>query len=112
MGLGLGLAFLPSISIVTHHFRRHRALATGIVVTGASTGGIVFPIMLNHLFSNPRIGFATGVRASGALIAGLLFVANSIMRTSRVGSKNTNSMNWEVVTVALKDSAYLISIAG
>ncbi|KAH8102288.1 major facilitator superfamily domain-containing protein [Cristinia sonorae] len=58
MGLGLGLTFLPSLSIVSHHFRVHRALATGIVVTGASCGGIVFPIMLNHLFSNPNIGFA------------------------------------------------------
>ncbi|TCD69759.1 hypothetical protein EIP91_006295 [Steccherinum ochraceum] len=112
MGLGLGLTFLPSLSIVSHHFRARRALATGIVVTGASAGGIVFPIMLNHLFSDPRIGFATGVRASGGLIAGMLLLANMMMRTSCVGLKKASSLKWETVSVIAKDGAYLISIAG
>lgn len=47
-GVGLGLAngilFIPSIGAVSHHFLKRRALATGIVVTGSSVGGIVFPI--------------------------------------------------------------------
>lgn len=113
MGLGLGLAFLPSLSIVSHHFRVHRALATGIVVTGASCGGIVFPIMLNHLFSNPNIGFANGVRASGGLIAVLLVLANMMMKTSCVGKmKKTNSLTMETARAVVKDGAYMISIVG
>lgn len=113
MGLGLGLAFLPSLSIVSHHFRVHRALATGIVVTGASAGGIVFPIMLNHLFSNPKIGFANGVRASAGLIGMLLVLANLLMKTSCVGNmKKTNSMKKATVLAVVKDGAYMISIAG
>ncbi|PCH37601.1 MFS general substrate transporter [Wolfiporia cocos MD-104 SS10] len=81
MGLGLGLTFLPSLSIVSHHLRRRRALAVGIVTSGASAGGIVFPILLNRLIADPRVGFANAVRISGALVAALLIVANAIMRT-------------------------------
>ncbi|THH29161.1 hypothetical protein EUX98_g5021 [Antrodiella citrinella] len=113
MGLGLGLTFLPSLSIVSHHFRRRRALAMGIVVTGASAGGIVFPIMLNHLFSNPHIGFVNGVRASGGLIAGLLLLANIMMRTNSFdGMKKNNAMRWDVLAVIVKDRAYMVSIVG
>jgi len=81
MGIGQGLLYVPSLSIVSHHFKRRRALATGIVVSGASAGGIVFPIMLNKLFAHSEIGFANGVRASAALVAGLLFIAKFIMKT-------------------------------
>jgi MFS family permease len=44
MGIGLGLTFLPSASIVTHYFRRRRALAGGIALSGSAVGGLIFPI--------------------------------------------------------------------
>ena len=53
MGFGLGLTFLPSLSIIGHHFRTRRALAVGIVISGSSAGGIVFPIMLNRCVASP-----------------------------------------------------------
>lgn len=53
MGLGLGLTFLPSLSVVGHHFRTRRALAVGVAISGASAGGIVFPIMLNRCVAAP-----------------------------------------------------------
>ena len=112
MGLGLGMTFLPSISIVSHHFKRHRAIATGIVVSGAPVGGIVFPIMLNHLISHPGIGFATGVRASGALVAGMMILANLMMRTNRPKSLLNTSVSWKGFVGIIWDGAYLWSIAG
>jgi MFS family permease len=44
MGVGIGLLFLPAVGAVSHHFQKRRALATGIVVSGSSVGGIIFPI--------------------------------------------------------------------
>lgn len=38
-GLGLGLVFLPSLSVLGEHFYRKRALAMGIATTGACVGG-------------------------------------------------------------------------
>jgi MFS family permease len=45
-GIGLGFLFLPSIGVIAHHFRRRRSFAMGVVVSGSSCGGLVFPVML------------------------------------------------------------------
>jgi MFS family permease len=42
-GMGVGLLFVPAMSIQTQWFSRHRNLAIGIVASGSSLGGIAFP---------------------------------------------------------------------
>ena len=118
MGLAVGLLFLPSLSIVSHHFRARRALATGIAVSGASCGGIVFPIMLNRLFAHPAVGFANGVRVSGVVCAVLLAAANACMRTrpgEGAGRKEGGLLavfeRARMVSI-LGDGAYVWSAAG
>ncbi|GAA6005270.1 hypothetical protein JCM10207_002921 [Rhodosporidiobolus poonsookiae] len=78
-GMGVGLLFLPSLSIQSHWFARRRNLAVGIVASGSSIGGIAFPIMLNKLFQNPDYGFEKGVRASGYVVLACLVAANVLM---------------------------------
>lgn len=68
-------------AVISHHFARHRAIAVGIAFTGSSVGGIVFPIMLNKMLTNPHIGFATTVRWMAGLMAVALFVGNALVRT-------------------------------
>ncbi|KAH9837553.1 major facilitator superfamily domain-containing protein [Rhodofomes roseus] len=80
IGIGSGLLLVPALSIQSHHWRRKRSLAMGIVLNGASFGGIIYPIMLNQLFSN-GVGFAWGVRAAGFMTLGLLIIANCVLRT-------------------------------
>ncbi|KAJ7160288.1 MFS general substrate transporter [Mycena filopes] len=46
MGIGLGLTFVPTVSITAHHFAKRRSLATGIVMSGSSVGGTIFPIFI------------------------------------------------------------------
>lgn len=36
MGIGMGLLFLPAISVTSHYFRRRRAAAMGVVLAGKS----------------------------------------------------------------------------
>jgi len=112
MGVGLGLTFLPSISIVSHHFKKRRALATGIVVSGSSAGGILFPIMLNRLFQNPHFGFKGGVRASGGLIAGLMLLGNILMRTNPPPNSSKRALSWKEYKIIIYNGAYLWSICG
>ena len=78
IGLGIGLLFLPAISIVSHYFLHRRALAIGIVATGSSAGGIVLPIMLNRLVASH--GFEKAVQFSGYLVMGSLIIACALMR--------------------------------
>lgn len=44
MGIGLGLTFVPSVSILMMHFERRKALASGIALSGGSIGAVIFPI--------------------------------------------------------------------
>jgi hypothetical protein len=34
MGLGMGLIFLPSLTVTSHYFRTRRSLAMGVVIAG------------------------------------------------------------------------------
>ncbi|RDB17216.1 Riboflavin transporter MCH5 [Hypsizygus marmoreus] len=81
LGIGAGLLYVPAMAIQAHHWRARRALAMGIVITGSSIGGIIFPIMLNQLFKG-SIGFQWGVRASAFMCLGLLVFANALMTTN------------------------------
>ncbi|KAG6825739.1 hypothetical protein H0H92_002611 [Tricholoma furcatifolium] len=80
MGLGLAATFLPALTVVAHHFSHRRGFAIGIMTSGASIGGLVFPIMLNKLIFGTQ-GFAIGVRATAGVITGLLCIANFLVRT-------------------------------
>ncbi|KAK7012393.1 riboflavin transporter MCH5, partial [Favolaschia claudopus] len=64
MGVFPALIFLPSFAIVSHHFRRRRVIAMGIVTSGAAWGGVIFPVMPNQL--GKRTKLTTGIRVSGA----------------------------------------------
>ncbi|KAF9463208.1 major facilitator superfamily domain-containing protein [Collybia nuda] len=112
MGLGQSLLFLPSITIIGHHFKRRRALATGIALSGASVGGIIWPIMLNQL--RDRVSFANGIRATGALAGFFLLIANIITKSKpsmnmRTLQQTANSIKPNFRDI-FSDSAYLISI--
>ncbi|BGP53278.1 hypothetical protein JCM8202_002603 [Rhodotorula sphaerocarpa] len=78
-GIGVGLLFLPSLSIQSHWFAARRSMAIGIVASGTSAGGICLPILLNKLIANPDVGFDDAVRAVAALVGACLLVANIIM---------------------------------
>ena len=44
MGPGLGLTFIPTIGLTSHHWKRRRGFASGAALTGCSCGGIAIPI--------------------------------------------------------------------
>ncbi|KAJ7910577.1 major facilitator superfamily domain-containing protein, partial [Mycena leptocephala] len=114
MGLGLGMVFTPAVSIPSHYFRRRRALAAGMALSGSSVGAIVHPILSNNLFQN--VGFGGGIRASAYMLLGCLLIANLIMRT-RVPPKpnsataSTPQQSSTLMSI-LRDPAYVLTITG
>ncbi|KAJ6604009.1 major facilitator superfamily domain-containing protein [Mycena sp. CBHHK59/15] len=110
MGIGLGLTFLPTISIVVHHFKRRRGLTSGIVLSGSSVGATFFPIMLNHLL--PKLGFAKAIRATGAIVPPCLVVGNLLMRTRLPPrSKRPNAKSPDIKSF-FGDAAYMWGVVG
>ncbi|KII88757.1 hypothetical protein PLICRDRAFT_176302 [Plicaturopsis crispa FD-325 SS-3] len=108
LGLGLGMLFIPAISCISHFFRAKRSLANGLLASGSSLGGIVFPIMLNNMIANPNIGFEWAVRATGFLVLALLIGANLLLKTRLPPHKVGPIIDFSV----FKDVNYSIFVVG
>ncbi|KAJ6597781.1 major facilitator superfamily domain-containing protein [Mycena vulgaris] len=105
-GIGQSLLFLPSLSVIGQHFKRNRAFATGVGVSGASFGGVIWPIVLNQLSS--RTSFENAVRVTGAIAGMLLAIANLVMKT-KPHSTGDVAPEFKVI---LTDWAFMSSVAG
>ena len=69
VGLGYGFTFIPSIAILPQYVSaKSRGPLLGIVTTGSSVGGIVFPIMFHYIV--PSAGFGWATRAIGFVVLG------------------------------------------
>ncbi|EAT81750.2 hypothetical protein SNOG_11251 [Parastagonospora nodorum SN15] len=54
-GIGNGMQFAPSLSLVSTYFAKNRSVALAIMASGSATGGLVYPTIARQLL--PRIGF-------------------------------------------------------
>jgi MFS family permease len=111
MGLGMGLMFLPAVSIATHYFRAKRSLAMGVVVAGSSLGAVLHPILLNNTFDKHN-GFAWGVRYASFLDLGILIIANLLMRTRLPPRQHKLEIGKMFRENLITDVPYLIFMAG
>lgn len=64
---------------VSSWFQKRRPLAFGIMTSGSSLGGIIFPIMVNRLAN--QVGFGWAMRVSAFLNLFLLVIANLTVRS-------------------------------
>ena len=53
-GMGMGILFMPSVSIIGSYFQKYKSMALGISAAGSGTGGIIFPLVVGKLWE--RIG--------------------------------------------------------
>jgi MFS family permease len=79
--------YLTAIAAVGTWFRKRRALAFGIMVSGSSLGGVVLPIMVQHLVVS--IGFGWAIRSTTFLFLGLLVFGNLAIKSRLPTTKRT-----------------------
>ena len=109
-GIGIALMFNPSVAVMSHWFRRNRASAIGIVLSGGAVGGVVFPILLQRLI--PVIGFAWATRVFGFLIMVCFIIACLTIRT-RLPLTGHISWRTAVDLGGFKDIRYILAtVAG
>ncbi|MCJ1253958.1 hypothetical protein MMC24_001772 [Lignoscripta atroalba] len=77
--IGASAIFYPAMSSVSTWFFRNRALAFGVMASGSSLGGVIFPILVQRLI--PRIGFPWAMRVAAFLILGMLILANLTVKS-------------------------------
>jgi predicted MFS family arabinose efflux permease len=73
LGIGIALLFCPAMATVPLHFKANRGLALGIVVSGSSLGGVIWPIALKGLLV--EVGFGWTVRIAGFMMLALTGLA-------------------------------------
>lgn len=54
VGIGLGTLWLPSVTLISTYFVRNRTVALACATSGASTGSMIWPAMIQYL--TPQIG--------------------------------------------------------
>lgn len=79
--IGVAMVFVCALSCISDWFHMRRGLAFGVVATGSSVGGVVFPIMSSNLIR--AVGYGWAMRVDAFLILILLAVANLTLRTRR-----------------------------
>ena len=79
LGWGLSLIFTCCLAAVSTHFKRLRATALGITVSGSGLGGVCYPIMLKRLFDS--VGFPWACRITAFVMLGCLVVTNIFLRS-------------------------------
>lgn len=75
--LGLSMSFVtwPPVAVVSRHLPHHRGLALGLVISGSSLGGLVWPIVLQRLLYHTELGFNWTMRIVGFIMMPLLAAA-------------------------------------
>jgi MFS family permease len=69
-----------AINVIHGWFNKKRGAAFGILATGSSLGGVIFPIMVSRLIR--QVGFPWAMRICAFLILALLIVANLTIRAA------------------------------
>ncbi|PSR93680.1 putative monocarboxylate transporter [Coniella lustricola] len=72
--VGCACLFQPSVTCAAGWFNKKRGIAFGVMFTGSSVGGIIFPILVSRLIT--EIGFPWAMRTCGFLVLFLLIIAN------------------------------------
>lgn len=106
-GLGNGLIFCPSLALLSTYFTKKRALAIAIAASGTSTGGLVYPVIVQQLL--PKIGFGWTVRVLGFVMLATQATALAFIKTRLPPRKSGPLVEWG----AFKELPYsLFSIGG
>lgn len=77
--LGASAVFFAAMSSTGTWFFKRRATAFGIITSGSSLGGVIFPIMVQKLI--PKIGYPWTMRAAAFMILGMLSIANLTVKS-------------------------------
>lgn len=105
-GLGLGIIFMPPLSVINSYFRTKRASALAISATGTGLGSVIFPATIQYLI--PRVGFPWAVRCAGFIALFVSILALLLIRPQLKPRKSGPLVEW----AAFKEGPYLLYTLG
>ncbi|KAJ3579187.1 hypothetical protein NPX13_g1384 [Xylaria arbuscula] len=109
-GIADAMLFYPTISAVNVWFDHNRGLALGIVVSGSSIGGIVWPILVERLIQ--AIGFPWALRTIGFICLAILIPSVILVRERRVTNSPRGNIDTKRLTKEILSKEYLLQTGG
>lgn len=105
--LGASAIFNASVNCVSTWFGKRRAFALGVMASGSSLGGVIFPIMVTKLI--PEVQFPWAMRICAFLILGMLIISNLTLKSRLPPQKKPfQVMNF---IRPLKDIKFVMTVA-
>jgi MFS family permease len=95
-GLGNGLQFCPAMAVLSTYFEGRRSLAMGLAASGASVGGVVYPLLVRQLL--PRLGFGWTLRVLALVMAAVGATAAAFLRPRVPPRKAGPLVEWAAFT--------------
>ncbi|POR35487.1 hypothetical protein TPAR_04325 [Tolypocladium paradoxum] len=71
--IGVACLYSPALASISTWFDKKRGAAMGIMATGSSVGGVIFPIMISRMIKSN--GYSWALRTAAFLILGLQVIA-------------------------------------
>ena len=106
--LGSSMAFSAATASVGTWFFKKRAASFGIMASGSSLGGVIFPIMVPRLIR--QVGFPWTMRICAFIILGMLIIANLTVK-SRLAPRPQKFDVMEFIRPLKQTSFVLLCIA-
>ena len=106
MGVANGLQFCPTLSLLSTYFAKRKGLAIGIVASGSSVGGLIYPSIVRELL--PKVGFAWTVRVLGFVTLATNLLAIAFLRPRLPPRKSGPIIEW----AALREKPFVLYCAG
>lgn len=106
IGIGTGCLFIPSVAIISTYFSTRVGTAIGIVASGSSFGGVIYPIVFQRLL--PQIGFGWTTRVLGFMVLGTMVIPNVCMRVRVLPVKSRSLLDMS----AFRIPAYDLQVVG
>lgn len=77
--LGIGLTFVPSLSVQCQWFLKKRGLVVGLVLSGQNVGGVIWPVVVNNMVNTRGVSFGWTLRTIGFAQLVLMVSATLLM---------------------------------
>ncbi|KAK9239135.1 major facilitator superfamily domain-containing protein [Lipomyces kononenkoae] len=104
--IGAACVFNASIGSVSSWFKKKRAMALGIMSSGSSVGGIIFPILIRRLTVQTTFGWT--MRACGFVVLGLLIISNLTVTSNVVPRGKWIPLYPRDILIHFKDRNYVL----
>ncbi|KAF2732259.1 MFS general substrate transporter, partial [Polyplosphaeria fusca] len=105
-GVAGGIFFVPVMGLCSTYFAKRRGMALGIVTSGNSFGGIVYPVVVRQLLE--KVGFGWTVRVLGFINVAALSVVIAFMKPRLPPRKSGPLVDY----AAFRDVPYILYVLG